>query len=182
MTDFEKQLESGIESNGVYQRVIPVYCYIDIPISIVIKKLELANNKSNKFVEFLNSKGIAIYEWIKSNPDKTFELIDYINFLQIHLETTRDFVRFGLASLQGIYVKISTDTTNDEFFGLGDDYIQWYDDLALEYDLVMEPIQGGTDLRSIPSTKIRPTLKWKENPEESIKTIFYQTSFRPTEN
>jgi len=98
------------------------------------------------------------------------------------LETTKDFVRFGLASLEGIYVKISTDTTNDEFFGLGDDYIQWYDDLALEYDLVMEPIQVGTDLRSIPSTKIRPTLKWKENPEESIKTIFYQTSFRPTEN
>lgn len=177
MTDFEKQLETGIESNGVYQRVIPVYCYIDIPIGIIIKKLELSDNKSNKFVKFLNSKGIAIIEWIKSNPNKTFELTDYINFLQTHLETTRDFVRFGLASLKGIYVKIS----NDEFFGLAEDYIQWYDDLALEYDLVMEPIPVGSDLRSIPSTKIRPTLKWKENPEESIKTIFYQTSFRPVE-
>lgn len=159
MEDFEKQLESGIESNGVYQRVIPIYCYIDIPIGIVIKKLELVDNKSNKFVEFLNSKGIAIYEWIKSNPDKTFELTDYINFLQTHLETTRDFVRFGLASLKGIYVKISNGTTNDEFFGLGEDYIKWYDDLALEYDLVMEPIPVGTDLRTIPSTQIRPTLK-----------------------
>ena len=41
MTDFTKQLESGIEVNGVYQRVIPVICYIDIPIQMVIKKLEL---------------------------------------------------------------------------------------------------------------------------------------------
>lgn len=176
MTDFEKQLKSGIEINEVYQRVISVYCYIDIPIQIVIDKLETSNNKTNKFFKFLNSKSPVIIEWIKSNQDKTFEIEDYVNFLQIHSKTTRDFVRFGLSSLKGIYVKISSN--DEEFIGLDEDYIKWYNDLVSEFDLVMEPILVDTDLRTIPSTQIRPIIKWKENPEESIKTIFVKTSFQ----
>ena len=62
MTDFTKQLESGIEVNGVYQRVIPVICYIYIPIKMVIKKLELIDNKSNNFFEFLNSTRSSNYQ------------------------------------------------------------------------------------------------------------------------
>jgi len=106
MTDFTKLLESGIEVNGVYQRVIPIICYIDIPIQMIIKKLELMDNKSNKFFEFLNSTSPVITNWIKSNPNETFKISNYINFLQTHSTTTRDFIRFALNSFPGIYVKI----------------------------------------------------------------------------
>ncbi len=176
MTDFQ-QLESGIEINGVYQRVVDVFCYIDIPIPTVIGKLELID-KENNFFKFINSCSPVIIGWLKSNPDKTFEIPDYINFLQTHMETTRDFVRFGLSSVQGIYVKISK--INEEFIGLDENYIEWYNRLVSDFDLVMEPIPVGTDLRVIPSTQIRPTLKWSEKTDESIKTIFAQTSFQCT--
>ena len=175
MTDFTKQLESGIEVNGVYQRVIPVICYIYIPIKMVIKKLELIDNKSNNFFEFLNSTSPVITNWIKSNPNETFKISNYINFLQTHLETTRDFIRFALNSFPGIYVKISD--KNDEFIGLDEDYIKDYEKLVLQFDLEMDNIPVNIDLRSIPSNQVRPTLKWSEKVDESIKTMFCQTSF-----
>ena len=176
MTNFIKQLESGIEINGIYQKVIPIYCYIDIPIEIVINKLKLVDNKKNKFFKFLKSSSPVIIDWIKTNSDKTFKIVDYINFLQTHLETTRDFVRFALGVFPGIYVKISA--KNEEFIGLDEDYIELYNNLASNFDLVMEPISVSSDLRTIPSNKVRPTLKWSEKTDESIKTIFVQTSFQ----
>lgn len=172
MTDFIKQLELGSESNGVYQRFIPVFCYIDIPIQVVINKLELI---PNKFKNLLDCQSGVIIEWIKSNPDKNFEILDYINFLQTHSQTTRDFIRFSLSSIPGIYVKNSDN--NEEFIGLDEDYIKWYNDFASDFDLYMESIQTNIDLRTIPSSKVRPTLKWIEKPYENIKTIFFQTSF-----
>jgi len=173
MTDLIKQLESGIEVNGVYQQVIPIICYIDIPIQMIIKKLELMDNKSNEFFEFLNSRSPVITNWIKSNPNETFTISNYINFLQTHLATTRDFIRFGLNSVPGIYVKNSD--KNDEFIALDEDYIKNYEELVLEFDLEMDKIPVSIDLRSIPSNKVRPTLKWSEKADESIKTIFCQT-------
>lgn len=176
MTDIIKQLESGIEINGVYQRIIEVLCYIDIPIQVIISKLELVNNKENDFFEFLNYRSPVIIKWIESNSDKTLEIQDYINFLQNHSETTRDFVRFALNIVSGMYIKIPT--KDEEFIGLDEDYIKSYNDIVSRFDLVMEPISTSVDLRKIPSNQVRPTLKWSERPDESIKTIFIQTSFK----
>jgi len=78
MADLYKQLESGIEYNGKYQRIIPILLYIDIPIQIVINKLELVDNKANKFFKFLNSSSPIIINWTKSNPDKTLIFCKHI--------------------------------------------------------------------------------------------------------
>lgn len=175
MSDLTKLLESGIEINGVYQRVIPVLCYIDIPIQIVINKLESIDNKTNKFFEFLNFCSPVIVDWIDSNSNKTFEISDYIKFLQTHLETTRDFMRFALREVPGIYVKKSS--INEEFIGLDEDYIKGYNYLVSEFDLVMKQIPINVDLRTIPSNQVRPKLIWSDH-DENIKTIFVQTSFQ----
>ena len=91
------------------------------------------------------------------------------------MATTRDFIRFALNSFPGIYVKISD--KNDEFIGLDEDYIKDYEKLVLQFDLEMDNIPVNIDLRSIPSNQVRPTLKWSEKVDESIKTMFCQTSF-----
>ena len=75
----------------------------------------------------------------------------------------------------GIYVKISE---NDEFIGIDEDYIELYINLASKYNVDIEPISVNIDLRTIPCNKVRPTLKWIEKVDESIKTIFIQTSIK----
>lgn len=175
MSDFRNLLESGIEINGVYQRYIPVMCYLDIPIKIIIKKLELMD-KSNDFFKFLNRESPVIIEWLESNPDNNFEIQDYIDFLQTHLQTTRDFVRFALDIFPGVYAK--NPAKDIEIIGLDEDYIEWYNDLVSYIDLDMDSISTDIDLRTIPSSQVRPTLKWEEDLDENIKTIFVKTSFQ----
>jgi hypothetical protein len=187
MSDLLEELSQGVTLNGVFQKLTDVYCYIDIPISTTIEKLNKIDIK-NDFIRFLNLSSVVIKSWIETkytqkitmkNHDKFLQkhnvtIQDYIEFLQQHTEV-RNFLRFALCSAKGTYIKY--EENNVEYFGIDEDYIIPYTGLIQHYELGTVVFPINSDLREIPSTTIRATLINPDFPQENIKPIFAQTSF-----
>jgi hypothetical protein len=165
----------GFTFNGVTQKFCPIYCYLDIPITNIIRNIE-SREKRNITFELLTKRSPVIIDWIKSETKKGFLRLhdfEYIDFLEEHAKTVRNFIRVALGDFEGALVE-----HNGEIFAaLDQDYIEMYDSFTEYYKLNKVEIPLNTDLRSLPTTKERAMLKSPEYQDESIKVIFAQSSF-----
>ena len=169
-TPFEAKfhVENIIEFQDFIQEFVKIFCYIDIPIPIVIEKLkkieESTNDVNDEFIKYILLRGVVILDWIKSSKIENVTILEYINFLEEHKEKVRDFIRismFEFRVVDGIYIKAKKD--GRESICIDEEYIEPYEQLVEHFELgVFEDFRNIADLREIPSTKIKPHIIYKK--------------------
>ncbi len=172
--DILNYLRNGFTYDGCFQQFVPVYCYIDIPIPYIISKLS-SNDKREITLELLNKRSYVIVDWLKETKSlPSYE--EYIIFLTQHMYNTRDFVRIVLKTVEGTYCK----KENKELTIVDEESVNMYLSFCQCYKIEWKFDRDqliNIDLRTLPSTQIRPMLKNKNFPDESIEVMFGQTTF-----
>ena len=171
--------ENIIEFEEFTQEFVKIFCYIDIPISIIIEKLkkieELTNDVNDEFIKYILSTGVVIIDWIKNSKLEHVTILEYINFLEEHKKTVRDFIRISMFKfnvVDGIYIKAKD---GRESICIDEEFIDVYEQLVEHFELgVFEDFRNISDLREIPSTKIKPHIIYKKLQDAgySVRTSF----------
>lgn len=174
------ELEREFSLNGdITQRFINVGCYLDVPISILIEKLNIEKDiAKNKIISILDTRCIIVINWLKNDKSKK-NVSDYINLLE-NESNEHDFVRFTIFSdvKIGSYLKIHC--LNIKVVGIDEYYIEYYKKFLKELDLEEIEFKKNENLKKILSDEIRPRLIYFKDGkpvDDDYETWFINTSF-----
>ena len=167
-------MSNGITINDTFQQFVDVYCYVDVPIDVIINKLQNINTQQN-ILQMLNNMSCVINTWLKNLQNQPQSVDKYIEFLQHHKLDVRNFVRIALNSVKGLYAKINKDNT--EFIGIDQEYEKMFKEFVNYFNLDQINVPIGVDLRTVDCTdKCRPWLVCPTH-KNDICIKLMQTSF-----